>query len=266
MDSDDDIVEVQPKYATSSLSSAANIKPQTTFQIISASGATSRNLISVSNAQGNNIISSIVVPSRNMPPNVSVASPNLSIASSSGAVTSSNSSVMQSGISLSNNVSSLTPVSGAGFPLKLKPIPIPMTLSNPVPVIGLPGSSQDLVTGNPGAPGTSGYKQVASTNQYQGMFGKEIRSLMYGLGDSKTPYIESVELVEQLVIKFVVDLLNKSQDVSSRPGNRVAIEDIVFVLRKDRAKFARVRELLTVNDELKKAKKAISDLDSVPAT
>ena len=89
---------------------------------------------------------------------------------------------------------------------------------------------------------------------------------MYGLGDSKTPYIESVELVEQLVIKFVVDLLNKSQDVSSRPGNRVAIEDIVFVLRKDRTKFARVRELLTVNDELKKAKKAISDLDSVPAT
>ena len=90
---------------------------------------------------------------------------------------------------------------------------------------------------------------------------------MYGLGDEKNPYKDSVELVEQIVLKFVSDLVLKAQEVGSRgTGGKVAIEDIVFVLRKDRAKFARVRELLTVNDELKKAKKAIADLDSVPAT
>jgi len=37
---------------------------------------------------------------------------------------------------------------------------------------------------------------------------------------------------------------------------KVHVEDIVFLIRKDPKKYARVKDLLTMNEELKKARKA----------
>jgi transcription initiation factor TFIID subunit 13 len=41
---------------------------------------------------------------------------------------------------------------------------------------------------------------------------------------------------------------------------RVQVEDIVFLVRKDMRKFARVKDLLTMNEELKKARKAFDEV------
>ena len=41
---------------------------------------------------------------------------------------------------------------------------------------------------------------------------------------------------------------------------RVQVEDIVFLVRKDRRKYARVKDLLTMNEELKKARKAFDEV------
>ncbi len=41
---------------------------------------------------------------------------------------------------------------------------------------------------------------------------------------------------------------------------RVQVEDIVFLVRKDHRKFARVKDLLTMNEELKKARKAFDEV------
>lgn len=49
----------------------------------------------------------------------------------------------------------------------------------------------------------------------------------------------------------------KAMDVG-RPG-RISVEDIIFLIRKDPKKFSRVRELLTMNEELRKARKAFDD-------
>lgn len=47
----------------------------------------------------------------------------------------------------------------------------------------------------------------------------------------------------------------KAMQVAAKRG-RLQTEDIVFLIRKDRKKHARVIELLRMYDELKKAKKA----------
>lgn len=41
---------------------------------------------------------------------------------------------------------------------------------------------------------------------------------------------------------------------------RVQVEDIVFLVRKDQRKYARVKDLLTMNEELKRARKAFDEI------
>ena len=40
---------------------------------------------------------------------------------------------------------------------------------------------------------------------------------------------------------------------------RVQVEDIVFLIQKDPRKFTRVKDLLTMNDDLKRARKAFDE-------
>ena len=51
-------------------------------------------------------------------------------------------------------------------------------------------------------------------------------------------------------------------EFSGRPG-RVQVEDIIFLVRKDPRKYARVKDLLTMNEELKKARKAFDEVKYV---
>lgn len=90
------------------------------------------------------------------------------------------------------------------------------------------------------------------------LFSKELRCMMYGFGDDQNPYTESVELLEDLVIEFITEMTHKAMDIG-RTG-KVQVEDIVFLVRKDQRKYARVKDLLTMNEELKKARKAFDEL------
>lgn len=42
-------------------------------------------------------------------------------------------------------------------------------------------------------------------------------------------------------------------------SGRVQVEDMVFLIRKDPKKYRRVKELLTMNEELRKARKAFDE-------
>lgn len=44
-----------------------------------------------------------------------------------------------------------------------------------------------------------------------------------------------------------------------RPG-RISVEDIIFLIRKDPKKYSRVKELLMMNEELRKARKAFDEI------
>ncbi len=41
--------------------------------------------------------------------------------------------------------------------------------------------------------------------------------------------------------------------------NRVQIEDVMYLLRKDTRKYARAKDLLLMNEELKRARKAFDE-------
>ncbi|XP_063237358.1 transcription initiation factor TFIID subunit 13 isoform X2 [Bacillus rossius redtenbacheri] len=93
------------------------------------------------------------------------------------------------------------------------------------------------------------------------LFSKELRCMMFGFGDDQNPYTESVDLLEDLVIEFITDMTHKAMEIG-RTG-RVQVEDIVFLVRKDQRKYARVKDLLTMNEELKKARKAFDEVKYV---
>ena len=86
------------------------------------------------------------------------------------------------------------------------------------------------------------------------LFTKELRCMLYGFGDDQVPYTETVELLDDLLIQYITDVTLKAMNVGKK--GRVHVEDIVFLIRKDPKKYARVKELLTMNEELKKARKA----------
>ncbi|CAD6215693.1 GSCOCG00000505001-RA-CDS [Cotesia congregata] len=90
------------------------------------------------------------------------------------------------------------------------------------------------------------------------LFSKELRCMMYGFGDDQNPYTESVDLLEDLVIEYVTETTQRAMEIG-RTG-RVQVEDIVFLVRKDQRKYARVKDLLTMNEELKKARKAFDEV------
>ncbi|XP_043332423.1 transcription initiation factor TFIID subunit 13-like [Cervus elaphus] len=90
------------------------------------------------------------------------------------------------------------------------------------------------------------------------VFSKELRCMMYGFGDDQNPYTESVDILEDLVIEFITKMTHKAKSIGGSHG-RVQVEDIIFLIRKEPRKFARVKDLLTMNDDLKRARKAFDE-------
>ncbi|XP_046370952.2 transcription initiation factor TFIID subunit 13-like [Haliotis rufescens] len=90
------------------------------------------------------------------------------------------------------------------------------------------------------------------------IFSKELRCMMYGFGDDQNPYTESVDLLEDLVIEYIPEMTKKAME-TGRPG-RIQVEDIIFLIRKDPKKYSRVKELLLMSEELRKARKAFDEI------
>lgn len=102
----------------------------------------------------------------------------------------------------------------------------------------------------------------------KGSFAKEIRQMMYAFGDHPTPRDDAVDLVEDITISYITDVLLKAIAVNAATSanGKLRCEDIVHVIRKDAKKMARVEELLFMNQELQKARKAFEmDEGSGPA-
>ncbi|XP_067131991.1 transcription initiation factor TFIID subunit 13 [Centruroides vittatus] len=101
-------------------------------------------------------------------------------------------------------------------------------------------------------------QEIQSGDRKKRLFSKELRCMMYGFGDDQNPYTESVDILEDLVIEFITVMTHRAMEIG-RIG-RVQVEDIVFLVRKDPRKYARVKDLLTMNEELKKARKAFDEV------
>lgn len=56
----------------------------------------------------------------------------------------------------------------------------------------------------------------------------------------------------------------KAMDVSK--AGKITVEDLIFVIRKDTKKYSRVKELLLMSEELRKARKAFDEIKYVSGT
>ncbi|XP_010259361.1 PREDICTED: transcription initiation factor TFIID subunit 13-like [Nelumbo nucifera] len=95
----------------------------------------------------------------------------------------------------------------------------------------------------------------ASFKRKRGVFQKDLQHMMYGFGDDPNPLPETVTLVEDIVVEYVTDLVHKAQEIASKRG-KLLTEDFLFLIRKDSPKLHRCTELLSMNEELKQARKA----------
>ncbi|XP_049410230.1 transcription initiation factor TFIID subunit 13-like [Solanum stenotomum] len=95
----------------------------------------------------------------------------------------------------------------------------------------------------------------SSLKRKRAMFQKDLQRMMYGFGDVINPIPETVALVEDIVVDYVTDMAHKAQDIATKRG-KLLTEDFLFLIRKDSAKLNRCRELLSMHEDLKKARKA----------
>ena len=89
------------------------------------------------------------------------------------------------------------------------------------------------------------------------MFHRELMSMMRGFGDDPNPYAETVDLIEEMVIRFITEMTHKAMDVGK--NGRVQVNDIIFIIRKDAKKYSRVKDLLMMKEQIDKAKKAFTE-------
>uniref|UniRef100_A0A0E0JI08 Transcription initiation factor TFIID subunit 13 n=1 Tax=Oryza punctata TaxID=4537 RepID=A0A0E0JI08_ORYPU len=137
----------------------------------------------------------------------------------------------------------------------------------------------------------------------RGVFQKDLQHMMYGFGDDPNPLPETVALVEDIVVEYVTDLgitlveleakqepapadyfaqaecsncdgtgrvwikphVHKAQNVASKRG-KLLTEDFLYLIRKDVRKLHRATELLSMNEELKQARKAFDVNEETLAT
>ncbi|OQV13324.1 putative Transcription initiation factor TFIID subunit 13 [Hypsibius exemplaris] len=103
----------------------------------------------------------------------------------------------------------------------------------------------------------SGSHGASSSKTDKRIFQRELRCMMYGFGDDQNPYTESVELLEDLVVQYMIDMTSKALEIGKH--NRVQVEDLIYLVRHEPRKFARVHDLLSMNEELKRARKAFDE-------
>uniref|UniRef100_A0A915KDP0 Uncharacterized protein n=1 Tax=Romanomermis culicivorax TaxID=13658 RepID=A0A915KDP0_ROMCU len=66
-----------------------------------------------------------------------------------------------------------------------------------------------------------------------------------------------VELLEEIVVEFIKNFTSKALDVGKT--GKLQLEDVWYLIRRDPKKYCRVKDLLTMNEELRRARKAFDE-------
>ncbi|VDL96553.1 unnamed protein product [Schistocephalus solidus] len=84
-----------------------------------------------------------------------------------------------------------------------------------------------------------------------------VRSMLYAFGDVESPLPETVAVLEEIAVQYIIDMSRRALE-TGRVG-KITVEDIAYLVRKESRKFSRAKELLLVSEELKRARKAFKD-------
>lgn len=85
---------------------------------------------------------------------------------------------------------------------------------------------------------------------------------MYGFGDAHPSLEASVEVLEELAIKYMKDLVARAAAISRKES--ISTNDILFVLRKDRKKLWRGGEACSFHKEHERLRDESKKKDHTP--
>eukprot|EP00741_Cyanophora_paradoxa_P009456 tig00000144_g9160.t1 len=102
-----------------------------------------------------------------------------------------------------------------------------------------------------------GAMRGAGAQSKKRLFAKDLKFMMYGFGDQNMQQ-DTIEMLEDLVVEYICVMTQKAVERSGARG-RASVEDLCALVRKDRKKYARVRELLRMYKEIKKARQIMDD-------
>ncbi|KAM4729653.1 transcription initiation protein SPT3 homolog isoform 1-T1 [Anableps anableps] len=90
----------------------------------------------------------------------------------------------------------------------------------------------------------------------------ELQSMMFALGDTRRPLYETAALVEDIVHTQLINMLHQACEGAALRGSRViSAEDILFLMRRDKRKLARVLKYLQFRDYKSKLLKTLEEED-----
>ncbi|XP_077469774.1 transcription initiation protein SPT3 homolog isoform X3 [Stigmatopora argus] len=90
----------------------------------------------------------------------------------------------------------------------------------------------------------------------------EIQGMMFSLGDARRPLQETAALVEDIVHTQLITMLHQASEGATLRGSRViAVEDILFLMRRDKRKLSRLLKYLQFRDYKSKLLKSLEDED-----
>ncbi|XP_028279490.1 transcription initiation protein SPT3 homolog [Parambassis ranga] len=88
----------------------------------------------------------------------------------------------------------------------------------------------------------------------------ELQSMMFALGDARRPLHETAALVEDIVHAQLITMLHQACEGAALRGSRViSAEDILFLMRRDKRKVARLLKYLQFRDYKSKLLKNLDD-------
>ncbi|XP_041865477.1 transcription initiation protein SPT3 homolog isoform X2 [Melanotaenia boesemani] len=91
----------------------------------------------------------------------------------------------------------------------------------------------------------------------------ELQSMMFALGDARRPLHETAALVEDIVHTQLITMLHQACEGAALRGSRViSAEDILFLMRRDKRKMARLLKYLQFRDYKSKLLKTLEDDDA----
>ncbi|GBE79828.1 TFIID-domain-containing protein [Sparassis latifolia] len=99
-------------------------------------------------------------------------------------------------------------------------------------------------------------KKTASdpTPQQRYKYAQEISQMMFVFGEVQDPNPDTVNLVEDIIRSQIIELIVQARALATRRGARyLSAEDLIFLIRHDRAKVNRLRTYLSWKDVRKHA-------------
>uniref|UniRef100_A0A8C7Y0Q0 SPT3 homolog, SAGA and STAGA complex component n=1 Tax=Oryzias sinensis TaxID=183150 RepID=A0A8C7Y0Q0_9TELE len=88
----------------------------------------------------------------------------------------------------------------------------------------------------------------------------ELQSMMFALGDARRPQHDTAALVEDIVHTQLITMLHQACEGATLRGSRViSAEDILFLMRRDKRKMARLLKYLQFRDYKSKLLKSLEE-------